>query len=57
MWAMGKSEAYIMSRGRWKSMCYKLYLWGARKAQRGLATMFWHTDVSLFAAVAAAAVA
>ena len=57
LWAMGKSEAYIMARGRWKSMCYKLYLWGARKAQRGLATMFWHTDVSLFAAVAAAAVA
>lgn len=57
LWAMGKSEAYIMSRGRWKSMCYKLYLWGARKAQIGLASMFWHTDVSLFAAVAAAAVA
>ena len=57
LWAMGKSEAYIMARGRWKSMCYKLYLWGARKAQKGLAAMFWHTDASLFAAVSAAAVA
>ena len=52
MWALGKSEAYIMARGRWKSMCYKLYIWGSRMAQKGL-SMF-SVDVSLFAAVSAA---
>lgn len=54
MWAMGKSEAYIMARGRWKSMCWKLYVWGSRMAQKGLSTGMFNTAVSLFAAVSAA---
>ena len=38
MWAMGRSEAEIQFRGRWKSLCYKLYIWGSREKAKGFAS-------------------
>ena len=54
MWAMGRSEAEIQFRGRWKSLCYKLYIWGSREKAKGFATGLFQTRPSLFAAVSAA---
>ena len=54
MWAMGKSDAEIQFRGRWKSLCYKLYVWGSREKQASFATGLFATRPSLFAAVSAA---
>ena len=55
MWAMGKTEAEIQFRGRWKSLCYKLYIWGTREKSKDFATNLFQTRPSLFAAVSAAA--
>ena len=55
MWAMGKTDAEIQFRGRWKSLCYKLYIWGTREKSKEFATGLFQTRPSLFAAVSAAA--
>ena len=55
MWAMGMSDAEIQFRGRWKSLCYKLYIWGTRGKARTFASGLFATRPSLFAAVSAAA--
>ena len=57
MWAMDRSEAEIQFRGRWKSLCYKLYIWGSREKSRGFSTGLFRTRPSLFAAVSAAVAA
>ena len=51
---MGKSDAEIQARGRWQSLCYKLYIWGDRLKAAGFATGLFATRPSLFAAVSAA---
>lgn len=55
MWAMGRSDAEIQFRGRWKSLCYKLYIWGTREKQKDFASGLFATRPSLFASISAAA--
>ena len=57
MWAMGMTDAEIQFRGRWKSLCYKLYIWGSRLKTKGFSSGLFQTRPSLFAAVSAAAAA
>ena len=54
-WAMGKSDAEIQFRGRWRSLCWKIYVWGTRERQKDFGSSLWGTTTSLFAAVLASA--
>ena len=54
MSAMGKSDAEIQERGRWKSLCFKIYVWASRAKQAMFGKSLWATAPSLFANTAAA---
>ena len=55
MWAAKCAVEEIQRRGRWVSQCFRLYIWKGRERAEGIARSIFHTSVSIFAAIEAAA--
>ena len=55
MWAANYTAEQIQRRGRWVSQCFRIYIWEGRERAAGLARSIFHTSVSMFAAMKAAA--
>ena len=55
MWAAKYTVEEIQRQGRWVSQCFRIYIWEGRERAEGIARSIFHTSVSMFAAMKAAA--
>ena len=55
MWAANYTVEQIQRRGGWVSQCFRIHIWEGRERAAGLARSIFHTSVSMFAVMKAAA--